>query len=642
MNEQSPAQLGTLETSALLALLEQAPREERLAAVRELARRREVGCVGLLVRLLGQEDHDLAGEAGLALAAIGGREVASQLMPLLSAEQVGLRNLAIELLRQVGGDAPDLLLNLLEISDADLRIFAADILGSVHASGVSKALLQALGDPDPNLRAVAAASLGRRKDLSAVPALLHLLTDEDWVAYGAVEALAAIGDPSCCEYLLKALPTCTPLVQNAIAQALGSLADLRAAPSLLQALARAQGGLATLLVVALLRAGGADAFQDLSQDLQERVVLGLLDALDDPAEQVRLDALNILARLGNPSCIYALLNLAAREKNGRVAAQVVETLVAVGEAAPLVGALREPSPHLAGVAARVLGRLGGPLALEALIQARSHPEAGVRAMVAGGLGQLGQTRALDALLDLLHDGQEQVRLEALAALGRLADPRSAHALEAVLQEGPASLRPAALEALRGLGGLLAGQALGRCLGGQDGELRLLAAQALAQGGASREQAPALESLLADDQPGVRAAAAQALLAARAGEEMPFLETMLGDPEAQVRLALVSCLDHGCHPTAQDLLLKALDDAESAVRKRAAEQLGCLRLRRAVPALLKLLGSQEGLLRVAGLAALGAIGDPATLDPVFSQLAHPDPRVRAAASQAILEIEGSPA
>ena len=66
-------------------------------------------------------------------------------------------------------------------------------------------------------------------------------------------------------------------------------------------------------------------------------------------------------------------------------------------------ALRDPAPEMRWTAAMVLGRLGEPRAEDALIAALGDPHGEVRRQAAASLGYLGATKARPALEDLAGD-----------------------------------------------------------------------------------------------------------------------------------------------------------------------------------------------------------------------------------------------
>src|SRR5579883_2438796 len=79
--------------------------------------------------------------------------------------------------------------------NAILSAFAAPT-SPVHDAARRKALLLALTEPAPRLRAAAAEALGRRGDSAAIGHLARLLDDaDDHVRVAAVRALGAIDDP---------------------------------------------------------------------------------------------------------------------------------------------------------------------------------------------------------------------------------------------------------------------------------------------------------------------------------------------------------------------------------------------------------------------------------------------------------------
>lgn len=90
------------------------------------------------------------------------------------------------------------------------------------------ALLAALGDDDPRIRAAVAGSLGLLGDRRAVGPLLRMLADpSDVVVMAAADALGTLGDPAAADGLLALLRSDEDLVRDC---ALRNLAGLALAP----------------------------------------------------------------------------------------------------------------------------------------------------------------------------------------------------------------------------------------------------------------------------------------------------------------------------------------------------------------------------------------------------------------------------
>ncbi|KMY69185.1 hypothetical protein AAU61_06725 [Desulfocarbo indianensis] len=617
----------------------QAPAPDlRLRAAQALGELGDRRAVPALVDRLADEDPAVGEAASQALLNLRGREVAVRLAPLLSVEQVGLRNAAMHLLRRLGEDAPDMLLDLLGENDRDLRIFAADILANVDAPGVARALTKALEDPDPNVRANAATSLGQRGEASALPNLIQLLGDEEWVAFAVIEALAHIGEPAAVEPLIACLRDGSEILRVAVAEALGRFRDPKALPPVLEAMRRSEGPLLQHLLSALLKSANPTMLKGMDKQLRERACLGLIDALNDPSEQVVADALLGLAVLGDGSSVYSILDLARKEPNEQILELIVLALGSIGELAPLVGAVDDPSPRLAEAAVRALGQIGGEAAVDPLIKALRHPAKAVRHLATRNLGVVGSRRALAALLVALGDSDDDIKIHAAWALGRLGDAGTVPTLGVLLGHQKEPVRYQALEALLAINGQAVRKVFIDGLDSRSPFRREMCAKGLGRMGAG-EGMGAVAHLFNDSYPSVRREAALALLASGDRRSMTFLEMVVHDPDAAVRQALVKALAQSRPAGGLRLLVKALQDPDPAIRLKAVEGLGRAGANEAVEPLLELLDNKDSRLKVSAAKALGAIGDPRASTPLIELLADANPTVRAAAAAAIQKIEG---
>lgn len=88
------------------------------------------------------------------------------------------------------------------------------------------------------------------------------------------------------------------------------------------------------------------------------------------------------------------------------------------------------------------------------------------------------------------------------------------------------------------------------------------------------------------------------------------------------------------------LLADLRSRDGSVRRNAANELGSLRAKQAVRALLLSLSDRDGAVREAAAFALGQITDPAAADAVIRAMRDRDPEVRASAAFALGMLEDS--
>jgi HEAT repeat protein len=122
-----------------------------------------------------------------------------------------------------------------------------------------------------------------------------------------------------------------------------------------------------------------------------------------------------------------------------------------GDVGTLIRALRD-DPENAAWAARYLGDIGDPAAIEPLIRLLSVRAFQTRAQAAKSLGQLRATEAVPALLECVERGPEDVmRAWAIDALGRIGSPEAVPKLVELLSHEEAGLRRTTAVALGAIG-----------------------------------------------------------------------------------------------------------------------------------------------------------------------------------------------
>ncbi len=156
--------------------------------------------------------------------------------------------------------------------------------------------------------------------------------------------------------------------------------------------------------------------------------------------------------------------------------------------------------------------------------------------------------------------------------------------------GPAGAADAALEARLDAIEELADQApeialprLGQALADPDPAVREAAAEALGELGDARALEPLAELLAADPEPEVRAAAAEALGELGAREAVPRLGQRLVDADESVRESVVDALAQLGGREAERLVRQALQDEDEDVREAAADALRLLQRAASRPA-----------------------------------------------------------
>ncbi|MCZ8130702.1 MAG: HEAT repeat domain-containing protein [Steroidobacteraceae bacterium] len=242
---------------ALINQLKDSSKLVRQAALVALARMPGLPSVAPVAKLLADPDLEVQNRAIDVLIKAREPETVRYLLPVLKDESEYARRAAVEVLNEVG-DARSVKYLLAAIKDADwwVRSRAADALGKIGGPKVVDAVLHLVRDPDEEIRRCAIEILNQTKDERAIDFLLAATRDPDWwVSERAVDALAEI-------WSQRAVPRLVEMLKG----------PSRSVPAAIRALAKL-GDAATIDV--------------------------LLPQLDRPEKDIRVEAMNALARLAD-------------------------------------------------------------------------------------------------------------------------------------------------------------------------------------------------------------------------------------------------------------------------------------------------------------------------------------------------------
>jgi len=427
------------------------------------------------------------------------------------------------------------------------------------------------------------AAIDKLVDMGA-PAVRDLIAALDSrnrrIARGAAEALGEIRDPRAAVPLIAMLADTDPLVRGVVVRALGRLRDPRAVDPLIAMLQDTYPGMARTAALALGEIGDDRA----AEPLDERMLSDPDFSMRETAAHAlkRIEDVNVPGRDRIQSLIVGLASDSVLRQTRVLSALIASKQEAVD---PLIAVLTDESPEVRKGAAKALGEIGDPRAVEPLIAALAQPEASPldppeedpapqkRALrtVADALGNLGDPRAVEPLIDALADDAPSVRRSAAAALGRIADARAVGPLsDAAVTDEAGPVQSAAVAALGEIG--------------------------------DPAGVDALSLIVTDPQQRSRHwKAAQAL-------------GRIGDPRAAD--ALISLMEH--------------PDTSFWVCHAAIAALGEVKNPSAVQPLIALIGRQGGPIRGEGLVGqailtLGQIGHPAAVDTLIGLL-NEEPQV----------------
>jgi HEAT repeat protein len=605
-----------------------------------------IEALDLLCAALAGSNIGVQEAAEYALRKIRGSAAIQKLLPFLRSDDAPLRNIAMDVLREIGADDLSLLQPLLHDADSDIRIFAADILGSTGSRKAVPLLCDSLlKDPEVNVRYQAAMSLGTLAYPEAVDSLRQAMLDEEWVQFSVVESLTKIRADSTVTALTRSLDNCSELVASIIIDALGEMGNIKAVPLLFKSLEKVSTPLRHKTVKSIVKILGGRSLSLLSPKDQERFRAYLTDALNDEDESVLAAALAGLETMGDEKTTGAVFDLAAKldpEQQPELVRAAVKTIASIGFNQNFVTALHtkgdDNTVHIA-VEAGLL--MDNPLCIEHIKEIFWEHGRDIQRAAAARLAHTADERDIPFFLDLLERHRDgDVLKAALFFLGkRMKTPLAADKIFAMLSHPYEDVKKAALDACIFLNNPEAAEHFNALLKENDPLLRSMAVYAIGRQDLEGHL-PELRAALEDESPHVRRIAVEAF----GGEGicsaayLPLILPRLHDENRDVRMTLVSLLG-GCNsPDVLPHLISALNDPDDWVRIRAAESLGQLKAADSLPNLVQMLDSSNPMLTFKIIDALGNIGGNIAFRALLGLLDHEDPEIQHAAAEAAARIQ----
>jgi HEAT repeat protein len=402
-------------SSALRAFLDQGKGDLLIGAINSLGERGDAKAAGPLAKLLGSPDAAVASAAAVALGKIGSPDAtralaearpkaSEKLQPVLTgaylacAERLvaeGKKDQAVAIYTALYKPAEPRLVRIAALrglvaaqgekavplvgaalmgEDAEMKAIATSFVREVPGEGATKAFAALLAKMEPAGQALLLAALADRGDPAARPEVLAATKSKDQaVRVAAFAALATLGDASTVALLARTAAAGGPEA-NAARDSLYRLRGDGVDKAILALMADADVRLRVT------------AIQGLAARRVAQAVPALLKSAGDADASVRGESLKALGALGDAATLPPLVKLLVQAKdNGdrqaaerAVQAVCSRTQDAEQGAAPLLAALPGASAPACCALLRLLGRLGGPKALEQARAALKDPDAQVQ------------------------------------------------------------------------------------------------------------------------------------------------------------------------------------------------------------------------------------------------------------------------
>lgn len=385
-----------------------------------------------LIKALRDDNFGVQDAAIRSLMSMKNEVTAYMVLPLLR-EDSFLRNTAIIILRDMGNISVPLLSLLLNDKDDDVRKFAIDIIHDIQFCDYPDKILALLEtDPNPNVRAAAAKTLGALNYKTAVPKLINALTDDEWVCFSALEALTNLRDERAIDPILSLTQSPSEAIRLAAIETLGKIGSPLSEASLLEHVSRSSGYEKKATIISLLQIGSIPSSPDISDELISMLIYGEWDE--------KLIAIKGLLLLHEERAIYHMIDIAgsieysAPDREEKVQF-IKEAILSFGCNETILNILSDENMRYRGksLAIEIIGELKCSGATEHLIGLINSNYRDIRRSSIETLSQLESEEVRDHLIEAVRDHDSHVRKTAVIALGKIGDMSAFESLMKFLQ-----------------------------------------------------------------------------------------------------------------------------------------------------------------------------------------------------------------
>jgi HEAT repeat protein/tRNA A-37 threonylcarbamoyl transferase component Bud32 len=291
--------------------------------------------VGPICQLLRDPDLEVANRAIDVVVRAKDPDTMKYLVDVLKDENEYARRAAVEVLNHLG-TAKDIkqLLQVIKDDDWWVRTRAADALGRIGGPRVVDAVIELVRDEDEDVRRAAIEILNQTKDERAVNFLIEATKDKDWwVSERAVDALAEIGSKKAIPTLIELLNAESTRSLPTVARALGKLGDARVIEPMLRLLERPEKEIKIEAINALAR---------LADDKRADSVRGYIQAAGSAAtdETIQHAAIRAIEEIDSR---YSSTAVAAQAKAAKMAEPARTLLIDKGDVDAVIKKAEEVS-----------------------------------------------------------------------------------------------------------------------------------------------------------------------------------------------------------------------------------------------------------------------------------------------------------
>ncbi len=372
-----------------------------------------------LIKALRDENFGVQDAAMRSLMSIKSESTAYMVLPLLR-ESTLLRNTALIILKELGKITIPFLYILLDDRDDNVRKCSLDLIHDIQYCNYPDKIVELLiGDPNVNVRAAAAKTIGSLQYKKAIPELITSLTDDEWVSFSALQALTAMHEEESIDAILNLLNNPSETIRCAAIDALGEIRALKAAAPLAKHIASAKTYEKIAAIKSLIEIGPVPSVPDIAD--------ALMEVLNEEDMENKLIAVKGLASIKHEHAVKPILDLAgsldnANPDNEDIFLSIKIALQSFGCSNQLIDILKDRTVKFRGkvMAIEIMGDMKCTGAVSLLIDLLNSDYRDIRRSSITSLGKIDSDESKECLITSLSDHDSHVRKTAVLSLGKIA------------------------------------------------------------------------------------------------------------------------------------------------------------------------------------------------------------------------------
>jgi len=233
--------------------------------------------------------------------------IPSHVTGYISSKDIGVRNLAGEILLRLGANAVEALVAYIPVGDDDDKKFAIDILGLIGSPEASDAILEVMKNNfNENVFLSCIEALGNLKAVEALKPLIELFESNELFQPTIIEALGKIDTPESLEFVTSKYTEENEFLKFSIIESLGTIGDEATFFFLLSEVSETGAPLVWPLLRAILQLKQKFNFEI---PFDEKMRSSILNTLNEADAEYKKVAAHLISAFDDKDIICACLKL---------------------------------------------------------------------------------------------------------------------------------------------------------------------------------------------------------------------------------------------------------------------------------------------------------------------------------------------